>query len=98
MFNDQTAKGRVAPASARFTSVGHPVGVPPRVLMLYWLNEPVCSIRVIVASPATVLPLWNTWALAAGAIATARLKAANAARNRFFIGILHLQSGGNVRL
>jgi hypothetical protein len=37
-------------------------------------------------------------AFAVGAMATAMLRAANAARNRFFIGIPYLWSGGSVRL
>lgn len=41
--------------------------------------------RMACASPATVL-----WANAAGATAVAKLRAANAARIRFFIGILQL--------
>jgi hypothetical protein len=61
--------------------------------LAYWAKEPVCPIRVDCASPATVLPLWNSWALAAGATATARLRTAKAARNMDFIGSLHLLSG-----
>jgi hypothetical protein len=57
----------------------------------YEFNEPVCCDRVACASPATVLPLWKTAALAAtGATAVARPKAATAARMMFFIEILHL--------
>jgi hypothetical protein len=37
--------------------------------------------------------LWNSAAFASGATAADRLRAAKAARIRFFIGILHLQSG-----
>ena len=40
-----------------------------------------------------LLPLWNVAALARGAIAADRLRAAKAARIRFFIEILHLGSG-----
>jgi hypothetical protein len=48
---------------------------------------------VAAASPATVLPLWKTAALATGTTAALKLRAAKAARIRFFIGILHLWSG-----
>jgi hypothetical protein len=53
-------------------------------LIAAYLNEPVCSIRVACASPATVLPLWNSWALAAGAMATARLRAAKSGAKHGF--------------
>jgi nucleoside permease NupC len=55
----------------------------------YCPYEPVCCVRVACASPAIVLA-----ALATGAMAAARLRAAKAARIMFFIGILHLLSGG----
>jgi hypothetical protein len=42
----------------------------------YWPYEPVCCLCVACASPAIVLPLWKTAALASGARAPVRLKAA----------------------
>ena len=39
-------------------------------------------------------PEWAEAALASGAIAAVRLRAVKAARMIFFIGILHLRSGG----
>jgi hypothetical protein len=63
-------------------------------LLRYWLYEPVCWKRVAAASFATLLPLWNVAALASGAMAADRVRAAKAARIRFFILILHLWSGG----
>jgi hypothetical protein len=62
-------------------------------MLVYSLYEPVCCMRVAAESPATVLPLWNVAAFASGATAAERLRAAKAARIRFFIGILHLWSG-----
>jgi hypothetical protein len=67
---------------------------PAERVLAYWLNEPVCCSRVADASPPIVLPLWKVAAFATGTTAALRLKAAKAARMRFFIGTLHLQSGG----
>jgi hypothetical protein len=77
---------------------GKKAGVDPAFLQPF--GGPLRSIGVLAgllhpgvlaaASPATVLPLWKTAAFATGATAALRLKAAKAARNRFFIGILHL--------
>src|SRR5215213_9673808 len=59
----------------------------------YRLSDPVCCSRVACAFPAIVLS-----AEATGAMAAVRLRAAKAARMRFFIGTLHLFAGQDVRL
>jgi hypothetical protein len=50
--------------------------------------SPIWCHRVEAASSEAVLPLWKTAAFASGATAADRLRAATAARNRFFIGTL----------
>lgn len=75
---------------------GHGASEPRKRLrqprFAYWASEPVCSIRVAWASPATLLPLWKVAALAIDAMAVVRLSAAKAARIMFFIGFLHPSS------
>jgi len=89
-------KGRENPASMQSVRMGGVAAFQVAPLTRYM--APVCCHRVAAASPATVLPLWKTAAFASGATAADKLRAAKAARIRFFIGILQPLVGRDVRL